>query len=190
MAQSKATKDSGAMVFSVVVILLTLVGAGSGFAVGAFLDRQSAAGEAVATAEEPEGGTAVKAAEAHPAPEPHGTTEATKADDPAADDEEVLDPEGLKVIAFPPVLTTLSHPKGRWIRLEGSILLTAEARESPEILAERAGEQVLTYLRTLRLEQIEGPSNVLALREDLTEMLRVLSGNQIKGILINGLVVE
>ena len=66
----------------------------------------------------------------------------------------------------------------------------SEAEDSPEVLAERSGEQILTYLRSLRLDQIEGPSNVLGFREDLNEMLRVLSKGQVKGILINGLVVE
>ena len=72
----------------------------------------------------------------------------------------------------------------------GSILITAEAEEPPEVLAERSGEQILTYLRSLRLDQLEGPTSILGLREDLTEMLRVLSKGQVKGILINGLVIE
>jgi flagellar FliL protein len=97
---------------------------------------------------------------------------------------------GLKIVPFPPVLTTLSEPRGKWIRVEGSILITPEASQQPEILAEKSGEQILAYLRSLRLDQLEGPSGLLAIRSDLNETVSTLSGGQVKGVLIHGIVVE
>lgn len=193
-AGSKAPKEKGPMTFIVVVLLLTLVGAGTGLAVGSLI--QSGAGQeaGIAAADAVKPGTTAKPEiepkDAHGAPaEGHGVSETQ---DESAEEEavEVIDPHTLRTVPFPPVLTTLAEPKGKWIRLEGSILITAETEDTPEVLAERSGEQILTYLRSLRLGQLEGPAGVLGLREDLTEMLQVLSKGQVKGILINGLVVE
>ncbi len=198
MAQSTSPKDKSTAMFLVVALLLTLVGAGTGFAVGSLI--QAPANIAAKTEESNPGSTAGvakagdKSTETHGAPaKGHSTAEEGSDGTSSAGEEEVveaIDPHSLRTVVFPPVLTTLAEPKGKWIRLEGSILITTEAEDPPEILAERSGEQILTYLRSLRLDQLEGPTNILGLREDLTEMLRVLSNGQVKGILINGLVVE
>ena len=96
----------------------------------------------------------------------------------------------MKVMPFPPVLTTLAAPKGIWIRIEGSLLLAKETEDNPEILVEKAGTQILTYLRTARLAQIEGPSGFLHLREDLNNTVSALSGGQVREVLVHTMVVE
>jgi flagellar FliL protein len=48
----------------------------------------------------------------------------------------------------------------------------------------------LTYLRTLRLDQLEGPSGILGLRDDLNATVMALSNGEVRGVLIHGLVVE
>ena len=200
MAGTKPTKDRSAMLFIVIVLLLSLIGAGAGFAVGSILKSGLVADITIPAAESVKPGMA---AETSPAAEDSHAVPAAKqdgerahgSDRPAVAEEEVeetelIDPHSLRVVPFPPILTTLAEPKGKWIRLEGSILTTTEAEDPPEVLAERSGEQILTYLRSVRLDQIEGPTNVLGFREDLNEMLQVLSKGQVRGVLINGLVVE
>ncbi len=187
MAGAKAGKDKGAMAFIVTALLLTLVGAGAGLSVGALLQ----------TAPEPEAKMAAPAPQS-PAAEPktaaaaaHGSAGGahtnTAGEAPA---EEEAAPIAVKAIPFPPVLTTLAAPKGKWIRVEGSILAALETDDNPELLAEKAGEQIFNYLHSVRLDQIEGPSGVLGLTDDLNEMLKVLSNGQVQGVLIHGLVVE
>lgn len=181
---SKGKPKSGLMAFVVLALLLTLVGAGAGFTVGSLIqappeEKAAAAPEAPPKEEEKYG------ADPHASPA-HAEAQSTQA---GAETEEIAD-LALKLQPFPPVLTTLAAPSGRWVRLEGSALLAMETKDSPELLAEKAAEQVLTYLRTVRLEQIEGPSGVLGLREDLNEMVKVLSEGQVQGILLHGLVVE
>lgn len=190
MASSKPAKDSNTAVFIVVVLLLTLTGAGAGFAVGSVAEGGIMAAGTVTAPPVDGQGSPARASASHTKQPSGEQTETGSTEVAAVDDAEFLDPAKLRVIAIPPILTTLAQPKGKWIRLEGSILTTTGIEEPPELLAERAGEQVLTFLRSLRLDQIEGTSNMLALREDLTEMLRVLSKDQVKGILISGLVVE
>lgn len=177
-AEDKVGKGAGVMAFMVMSLLLTLVGAGAGFTVGTLIRSLPQEQAEVPPGREPPAGDPHAAAPARPAT-------GSPREEPGGGEE-----VGLKVQAFPPVLTTLAAPPGRWVRLEGVALLRGETHEPPEYLAERAAEQVLTYLRTVRLDQIEGPSGVLGLREDLDEMVKVLSDGQVQGILLHGLVVE
>lgn len=187
MATPKTGKDKGAMAFIVTALLLTLVGAGAGLSVGALLQAppQAEPQAIAAVATPPDEKPAEATAEAHGTPEPGHVAEAEEM--PAEEPPAVT---AVKAIPFPPVLTTLAAPKGKWIRVEGSILAALETEDSPELLAEKAGEQIFNYLHSVRLDQIEGPSGVLGLGDDLTEMVKVLSHGQVQGVLIHGLVVE
>jgi flagellar protein FliL len=180
MAAAKPNGNRDVMMTMVIALLLTLIGAGVGFAVGAMLVES---GEAQTSAGTADTGTGKKPAQPEGA---EGDGEVASGE--KAGEEQVS--EDLSVIPIPPVLTTLSEPKGKWIRLEGSILLDAKAEKQPELLAEEAGEQILTYLRTVRLGQLDSASGILGLRDDLDETVMTLSGGQVRGVLIHGLVVE
>ena len=171
----------------VLALLLSLIGAGAGFAVGYLIVPEPP--PAAALQKPQETGEAAKPSDGHGEADGHAAagTDATGTSGDANEEEEHID---VRAVPFPPVLTTLAAPAGNWIRLEGSALLRTETDDPPELLAETAAEQILTYLRTVRLEQIEGPSGMLALREDIDEMVKVLSGEQVQGVLIHGLVVE
>lgn len=180
MASAPASGKRDVMMTLVIVILLTLVGAGVGFAVGAMLGEAEEPATAAATEDTTaEAQTAEPGAAERQAQVPEGET-----------DEEVLTAAALKIVPFPPVLTTLAYPKGKWIRLEGSILINAESEKAPELLAEEAGEQILAYLRSVRLDQLDSASGILGLKDDLNETLTTLSGGQVRRVLIHGLVVE
>ena len=176
----------------VIVLLLTLVGAGVGFAVGTLL----APGETAKAAGEPAAGdtdTAAPSETAEHQPEGEGNAageaDATQTAEEENVEEDIL-PKDLAVIPFPAVLTTLAEPKGKWIRVEGSILAKQGGEKSPELLAEESGERILAYLRTVRLDQLESPSGLLGLRDDLNETVRTLSDGHVHGVLIHGLVIE
>lgn len=188
MANAKKPGSRAALAFAIAVVLLTLVGAGSGLAIGLFLldgsVPQSVAGAAAGTPAPP-----VPAVELAAQGEGKGAkSEQRQAENTSA--EEAIDPLKLKAVAFPPVLTTLAEPKGKWIRLEGSILCLGNSDTPLEILAEKAGEQILAYLRTVRLDQLEGPSGLFALKEDIDETVRTLSNGEVREVLIHGLIVE
>ncbi|MCB1378751.1 MAG: flagellar basal body-associated FliL family protein [Alphaproteobacteria bacterium] len=70
------------------------------------------------------------------------------------------------------------------------MVVVEETDESAEVLVEKAATQVLAYLRTTGLRQIEGPSGLLYLRQDLNDVIAALSGGQIREVLIHSLVVE
>lgn len=204
MADAASDNKKNLMTTAIVILLLTLMGAGVGFAVGVFLKPGDDANTS-----EPPAATAGPApssedahAEAKPDPSSHGESgsHADPADGgdqhseqenvDAPEDEQQLSPKDLTVVSFPPVLTTLGNPKDKWIRLEGAILVRTGTEMPHEQLSEQASEQILSYLKTADLAQIEGPSGFLALRYDLNETLRTLSKGDINGVLIHGLVVE
>lgn len=191
MAEAGTGGKRELMTTVVIVLLLTLVGAGVGFAVGTLL----APGETAKAAGEPAEGdtdTAAPSETAEHQPEggghPAGEAQATQ-DEEEIVEEDIL-PKDLTVIPFPAVLTTLAEPKGKWIRVEGSILAKQGGEKSPELLAEESGERILAYLRTVRLDQLESPSGLLGLRDDLNETVRTLSDGHVHGVLIHGLVIE
>ena len=169
------------MTMLVVVLLLTLMGAGVGFAVGTLLAAADAGQPPAAAAADGSAPTASAGKAASEDGEQQDVVETADSDMPSED---------MRIIRLPPVLTTLAEPRGRWIRLEGSILTRPESKVSPEQLAEEAGGQILTYLRSVRLDQLESASSVLGLRDDLDETVRTLSGGDVQKLLIHGLVVE
>jgi flagellar FliL protein len=89
-----------------------------------------------------------------------------------------------------PVITNLAAPAGAWIRLEASLVFAGKPPKEQDELAARVAEDMLAFLRTLRLDQIEGPSGFLHLREDLSERASIRSEGLVREVVISGLVVE
>lgn len=185
-----AQGKSSLMMFIVVVLLLSLVGAGTGFAVGALLSKP--------------GGDARPAPVAGNAPvmEKTGekTSEKTIAHEAAKSEGEVAEPPGFAppvepdvptaIVPLAPIITNLAAPEGAWVRIEGSLLAVQDSKEKPEVLAEKMTSDLLGYLRTIRLSQIEGASGFLAFRDDLDDFVRTASGGDVRRFLIKSLVVE
>lgn len=96
----------------------------------------------------------------------------------------------LAVTPIVPVLTNLSEPKNVWIRIEGSILSRKESEVPSGVLAAQAGQQVLAYLRTIKLSEIEGASGLQHVNEDLNEVMRTFSRGEVRQFLISGFIVE
>lgn len=195
MAGDGGKDKRGLMMTAIAIVLLTLMGAGVGFAVGLVLRSQPEPGkDKVETGKMPGADGATPTHEKPESAAGHGAdTENVQGQEAPAEEEAVEEETPLKdmtVVPLPPILTTLAEPRGKWIRLEGALLVLPGAEKPPELLAEETGEQILAYLRTLRLADIERPSGFLGLRDDLNETVKVLSDGQVRGVLIHGLVVE
>ncbi|MBL0370682.1 flagellar basal body-associated FliL family protein [Rhizobium sp. KVB221] len=91
------------------------------------------------------------------------------------------------VVQLEPITTNLSFPADRWIRLEVALLF----KEKPDVrLAESIHQDILVYLRTVTLQQIEGPRGFQYLKEDLEERADVISEGKISKILFRSFVIE
>jgi flagellar FliL protein len=97
--------------------------------------------------------------------------------------------EGSNLKALPVIVTNLAGAKGTWIRIEASFVLDADAPNA-NALAASISEDIVAYLRTVPVDQLEGPSGFLHLREDLNDRARIRSGGKIRELVIQGLVLE
>lgn len=94
------------------------------------------------------------------------------------------------IVDLPPIVTNLGAPQDTWIRLEGSIIFDPKTLPHPEAVAGQIGDDVLAYLRTVSLRQLEGPIGLENIRQDLNERAAIRSGGKVRAFVIRTLVVQ
>jgi|SRR5690349_12034829 len=88
------------------------------------------------------------------------------------------------------VVTNLAGSQSDWVRLEASIVYKPGEEQHPDVLASETRQDILSYMRTVSLAQIQGPSGLLHLREDLNERARLRSKGTIQELVLETLVVQ
>lgn len=168
--EGEGKKKSGLMALLIPLVVLTAVGGGGGWVIGNMLAPQ------VKQAED-----AAKAAEEAAAGE-HGG-EAKK-------EEEGLPPistEANGVVALEPITTNLAYPSENWIRLEVALLFNGP----PDVkIAEDVHQDIMAYLRTVSLQQVEGPRGFQYLKDDLQERVDLRSEGRVSKVMFRTLVIE
>ncbi|WP_192254977.1 flagellar basal body-associated FliL family protein [Mesorhizobium silamurunense] len=94
---------------------------------------------------------------------------------------------GPAVVQLAPITTNLASPSEVWIRLEASVLY--DAPQPPE-MTEQIHQDLLAYVRTLKMHQIEGASGYQHLKADLDERAALRSGGHVKQVLIRTMLLE
>lgn len=167
--EGEGKKKSGLLVLVIPLVVLTAVGGGGGWVIGNMLAPQ------VKQAED-----AAKAAEA--AAGGHGG-EAKK-------DEEGIPPistEANGVVALEPITTNLAYPSENWIRLEVALMFNG----APDVqIAEAVHQDIMAYLRTVSLQQVEGPRGFQYLKDDLQERVDLRSEGRVSKVMFRTLVIE
>ena len=107
----------------------------------------------------------------------------------AAHGQKAKNSETAALRPLPAIVTNLASPQKTWIRLEASILFVDAAAESNAIAAAVA-EDVVAFLRTVPVAQLEGASGFLHLREDLNDRARLRSAGKVRELVIQSLVLE
>jgi flagellar protein FliL len=95
-----------------------------------------------------------------------------------------------KLFDLPPVVTNLGSPQETWIRLEASLLIDPKAAPQSEALGAEISGDILAFLRTTSLSQIQGAAGLQNLRDDLNERAATRSGGSVKELIIRTLVVQ
>ncbi|MHA7969743.1 flagellar basal body-associated FliL family protein [Rhizobium terricola] len=174
MEQAEATepkKKSGTVMLIAAIAVLTLVGGGGGWVIGSMLAPKIKAVEDANKAAEAE---AAKAAGAHgegKAEEglPHIATEANG------------------IVQLEPITTNLAYPSENWIRLEVALLFNG----APDVkIAEDVHQDILAYLRTVSLQQIEGPRGFQYLKDDIQERVDLRSEGRVSKVMFRTFVIE
>ncbi len=191
MASDGIERRDGAMMTAVIFAVLTVIGAGAGYAVGVLLEKSP---ESVVPTD-----LLSDDKEANPLKKIMTSVSSADSQSVAAELSSSATLSNFsnrqnavhdRLVSLPPIVTTLARPNGKWIRLEGSIAVRSDTEQPPENLAEETGEHILAYLRTVELDHISGPSGFLALRDDLNETVQVLSHGDVSRVLIHGFIVE
>jgi len=158
-------KKSGSLVTTIAAVLgLSVVAAGGGWFLGTLLAPQKKAIEQVAAAHEG-----------------HGKS---KEDDAS---KELISTEENGVVLLQPLTTNLAYPSDTWIRVEVALLF----RDHPDVkTAEAIHQDLMTYLRTVSLQQIQGSRGFQHLREDMQERAELRSKGRVESLMFRTFVIE
>ena len=96
----------------------------------------------------------------------------------------------MVVKTIEPVITNLASPSDTWIRLETAMVFKTGGLPNPEVAAAEIRQDEVAYLRTINISQLEGPSALQHLREDLNERASLRTGGKVSEIVIQTLIVQ
>jgi flagellar protein FliL len=96
---------------------------------------------------------------------------------------------GVKVIPLPPILSNVAVPADVWVRIEAQAIFEGKDEEA-KVLIPKVAEDLLAFMKTVTLAQIEGPSGFQHLREDLDDRARVRSEGKIRELVIESFIIE
>jgi flagellar FliL protein len=160
-----------------VLLVLTLMAAGIGW----FSGMQLNGGQ---TAAKPAAGAA--SADAHGAAPTDGHGEAAGGDGEAAGAAGAA--ANGRLVHIEPITTNLAVPDTIWIRLELSLLFNEPPTDSDLPIAIQ--QDILAYIRTVKLAQLQGASGYRHLKSDLLERANIRSKGAVKDVLVRTMIFE
>ncbi len=165
--EGQPKKKSAAMMTIIGLAVLTLLGAGGGWVVGGMIAPN------IKGAEQAEQAKEAKAAEGEKkegeAGLPHISTEANN------------------VVQLEPITSNLAYPSENWVRLEVALLFNGP----PDVkVAEDIHQDILAYIRTVSLQQIEGPRGFDYLRDDIQERVDLRAQGRVSKVMFRTFVIE
>lgn len=113
--------------------------------------------------------------------------DATKQQDMAVAGEH--DPSTSRLYRLKPIVTNLTEPADVWLRLDAAIVFEDEMPNS-EVISAEISEDLLAFLKTLKVGQLEGAIQLQHLREDLKDRVAIRSGGDVRDLIIESLVVQ
>lgn len=182
MAKTGQSGGNGAILgVAIASIFAAVLGAGAGWTLSQ--SRHDEAGKSAAPAESTGALPSEATVASHEAPSPanRGARVEAAASPPP--------PAAMKTLLLPPILTVVAKPRNTWLRLEIALLAPPDEHGIEEQLGQ-LGDDMLTYLRTIEVSQIEGPSGLRFLKDDLLERARTRTNGQVQDIVIRTLVLE
>ncbi len=164
----------------VALLLSTLIGAGLGVGYARFVRTPPAAQDAALK------DAAAKEAKAKPA----AKDDKHKSD--AKSDKKPKDEKALHsgVVALPPVVAALAAPEGVWLRIDASMVVESVEEKDLETLKRAVAGDMVAFVATLSLPQVQGALGLQHLREDLEERVVLRSQGKARSLAFNGLVIQ
>ncbi|OOO25191.1 flagellar basal body-associated FliL family protein [Rhizobium sophoriradicis] len=156
-------KKSGPLMTIIGVAILTLLGAGGGWAVGTIVAPEIKVAKEAEEAKDAEG--------------------KKKAEEGLAR----ISTEANNVVQLEPITSNLAYPSENWVRLEVALLFNGP----PDVkVSEDIHQDILAYIRTVSLQQIEGPRGFQYLRDDIQERVDLRSQGRVSKVMFRTFVIE
>jgi flagellar protein FliL len=164
-SEEPAKKKGGMIPIIGGIVALTVLGGGGGWFVGKMLAPKMLETEKA------------QAAEAKPAEGKKGG-DAALPTIPAG-------PNGI--VQLDPIMSNLAYPSENWVRLEVALVFNGPTDVK---LAEDIHQDILAYIRTVSLQQIEGPRGFQYLRDDIQERVDLRSEGRVSKVMFRTFVIE
>ncbi|MDQ0317598.1 flagellar basal body-associated FliL family protein [Amorphus orientalis] len=159
-APKDGKKKGGGTIIAVVLLTLLAIGAGGGIGIKV----ASSVEEAVTSREE--------------------------ANEPVVQASQLKYSGDMVLLSLDPVIINLAAPSDTWMRLETAIVFPNGALENPQIAAAQIAQDIAAYGRTLSLSQLQGPSALQYLRDDLNERAIVRTGGKVSELVVKTMVLQ
>ncbi|HTV71648.1 MAG TPA: flagellar basal body-associated FliL family protein [Rhizobiaceae bacterium] len=162
-----------------VLLVMTLVAAGIGWVSGGMIEQPA---PAAAEASTEAAGHSAPAGGHGEASGGHGEASAEGEHGEAAANVNPL------ILSLPPITTNLAAPSEIWVRMEVDVVLDKPTTDLH--LAETVHQDLLAFMRTVKMHQIEGASGFRHLKADLDERAATRTEGLAKMVLIKTLLFE
>jgi flagellar FliL protein len=98
---------------------------------------------------------------------------------------------GDKVLTrLDPIIANLAAPSDTWIRVETAIVFDNGKLANPAITTAEISQDIVAYLRTLTLSQLQGPMAFQHLREDLNERVSLRTSGAVEELVVETMVIQ
>lgn len=126
---------------------------------------------------------------APPPAEPATAAAAAEAEHGASEDSGIphLATEANGIVALEPFTSNLAYPADNLVRME--VALQFKGVPDP-VVAEAIHQDIMAYMRTVSLQQIQGPRGFQYLRDDLKERVDLRSEGRVTNIMFRTFVIE
>jgi flagellar protein FliL len=91
------------------------------------------------------------------------------------------------IVQLEPIVTNLAYPSENWLRLEVALMFNGPPDEK---IAADVQQDILAYVRTVSLQQIEGPRGFQYLRDDIQERVDLRSAGKVTKVIFRTFVIE
>jgi flagellar protein FliL len=170
-------KKSSPVILIAALAVLTLVAGGGGWLIGGMLAPKPLSTEEAKLVDDAKAAIALKKA----GEKPEG--EASKKDEGLPK----IATEANGVVQLDAITTNLAYPTENWIRLEVALLF----KGAPDVaMAEQIHQDIAAYLKTVSLQQIQGPRGFQYLKDDIEERVDLRSEGRVTNVIFRTFVIQ
>jgi flagellar protein FliL len=188
--EGEPKKKSGLVMTIVIILVLTLLAGGGGWVVGGMLAPGMTPAAPVKTTgtgavEQPAAKDA--GAEAEASGGEHGDSGGAHGAEAEGEGIPKISTEANGVVQLEAITSNLYYPAENLVRLEVALLF----KGPPDVaMAEDIHQDIMAYLRTVSLQEIEGPRGFQYLKDDIQERVDLRSQGRVSKVMFRTFVIE